>query len=91
MLLIRAFLHTLTEISPGPDVMIFFNAGVKLATEGSKVSDDLHSLENQGIGILVCGTCLDYFGLKDNVRVGVVTNVYDIAETMLSAGWVIRI
>jgi selenium metabolism protein YedF len=90
-LLIKAFLHTLGEVSPRPDVMIFFNAGVKLATDASEVLDDLHNLENQGIGILVCGTCLDYFGLKDNLKVGVVSNMYDIAETMLSAGRVIRI
>jgi len=91
MLLMRAFLHTLGEVSPRSDVMIFFNAGVKLVTEESEVLDDLHSLEKQGMGILVCGTCLDYFGLKDNLKVGVVSNMYDIAETMLSAGRVIRI
>jgi selenium metabolism protein YedF len=90
-LLIKAFLHTLGEVFPRPDVIIFFNAGVKLATDGSEVLDDLHSLENQGMGLLVCGTCLDYFGLKDNLKVGVVSNMYDIAETMLSAGRVIRI
>lgn len=89
--LIRAFLHTLGEISPRPDIMIFFNAGVKLTTEGSEVLDDLHKLENQGIEMLVCGTCLDYFGLKDDFKVGVVSNMYDIAETMLLAGRVIRI
>jgi selenium metabolism protein YedF len=89
--LIKAFLHTLGEVSPRPDVIIFFNAGVKLATEGSDVLNDLSTMENQGIGILVCGTCLDYFGLKDNLKVGVVSNMYDIAETMLSAGRVIRI
>lgn len=89
--LIKAFFHTLGEVFPRPDVMIFFNTGVKLATEGSEVLDDLRNLENQGIGILVCGTCLDYFGLKDNLKVGVVSNMYDITETMLSAGRVIRI
>ncbi|MBN2516961.1 MAG: hypothetical protein JXC33_13125 [Deltaproteobacteria bacterium] len=47
--------------------------------------------ENQGIGILSCGTYLNYFGLKDSLTVGVVSNMYDIAETMLSAGRVIRI
>lgn len=89
--LMRTFLHTLGEVSPRPDVLIFFNAGVKLAAEGSQVLDDLHTLENEGITMLVCGTCLDYFNLKDNLKAGTVSNMYDIAETMLSAGRVIRI
>jgi selenium metabolism protein YedF len=89
--LIKAFLHTLGEVSPPPDVMIFFNAGVRLATEASQVLDDLHELEHRGTRILVCGTCLDYFGLKDSLKAGGVSNMYDIAETMLSAGRVLRI
>ncbi len=90
-ILIRGFLHTLGEISPRPDVMIFFNAGVKLATVGSDVLEDLQALEGEGIKILVCGTCLDFFGLKDKLQTGIISNMYDIAETMLSAGRVIRI
>jgi len=90
-ILIRAFLHTLSEITPRPDVMIFFNAGVKLTTDGSEVLEDLHTLEETGIRLLVCGTCLDFFGLKDRLRAGMVSNMYDIAETMLSAGRVVRI
>ncbi|HOO90750.1 MAG TPA: sulfurtransferase-like selenium metabolism protein YedF [Syntrophales bacterium] len=90
-ILIRGFLHTLGEISPKPDVMIFFNAGVKLTTEGSDVIEDLRALEGEGVKILVCGTCLDFFGLKDRLQAGIISNMYDIAETMLSAGKVVRI
>ena len=90
-ILIRGFIHTLGEISPRPDVMIFFNAGVKLTTEDSDVLEDLHALEGEGIKILVCGTCLDFFGLKDRLQAGIISNMYDIAETMLSAGRVVRI
>jgi selenium metabolism protein YedF len=90
-ILIRGFLHTLSEISPRPDVLIFFNAGVKLTTVGSDVLEDLQALEGEGIKILVCGTCLDFFGIKDKLQAGIISNMYDIAEAMLSAGRVVRI
>lgn len=90
-ILVRAFLHTLGEINPRPDVMIFFNGGVKLATDGSEVLEDLRALEKAGARILVCGTCLDFFGLKDKLRAGMISNMYDIAETMLSAGRIVSI
>jgi selenium metabolism protein YedF len=89
--LIKGFFHALGEVSPRPDALIFFNAGVKLTAEGSEVLEDLSSLEEKGITLLVCGTCLDFYGLKEKIRAGMVSNMYDIAETMLSAGKVIRI
>ena len=89
--LMRAFLHTLGEIAPRPDVMIFFNGGVTLTTDGSEVLEDLRALEKTGIRLLVCGTCLDFFGLKDRLQAGTISNMYDIAETMLSAGRIVRI
>ena len=89
--LIRAFLHTLGELASQPDVIILFNAGVRLAVEGSPVIEDLHALEQAGGAILVCGTCLDFFQLKEKLAVGVISNMYDIAETMLSAGRVVNI
>jgi selenium metabolism protein YedF len=89
--LIRAFIHAAGEASPRPDVMIFFNSGVNLAAEGSEVLDDLQSMERQGVKMLVCGTCLDFFCLKDSLRAGMVSNMYDIAETMLSAGRIVRL
>ncbi|MBW2636644.1 MAG: sulfurtransferase-like selenium metabolism protein YedF [Deltaproteobacteria bacterium] len=89
--LIRSFLYALGEVSPKPDTLIFFNAGVKLTVQGSEVLDDLQALEEEGANILVCGTCLDFYGLKEKLGAGIVSNMYDIAETMLSAGKVIRI
>lgn len=89
--LMKSFLHTLQDTSPRPDVVIFFNAGVKLAIEGSDVLDDLAAVTGQGTKILVCGTCLNYFGVKDRLAVGQVSNMYDIAQTMLGAGRLVRI
>lgn len=83
--LIKAFLHTLAGQVKKPDVMIFYNTGVKLTVQGSDVLDDLKQLESEGVQILVCGTCLNYFEIKDQLAAGIVSNMYDIAETMSSA------
>jgi len=84
--LIKAFCHTLAEQSQKPDVMIFYNTGVKLTIQGSDVLDDLKLLESKGVQILVCGTCLNYFEIKEKLAVGIVSNMYDIVEAMSSAG-----
>lgn len=83
--LIRAFLHTICLQKEKPDIMIFYNTGVKLTIQGSEVLDDLKELSAAGVEILVCGTCLNYFEIKDKLGVGVVSNMYDIAETMSKA------
>ena len=83
--LIRAFLHTICTQKEKPDVVIFYNTGVKLTLEGSDVLDDLKELAAVGVEILVCGTCLNYFEVKDKMSVGVVSNMYDIAGTMSKA------
>jgi selenium metabolism protein YedF len=85
-ILMRGFFHTLGEVEPLPQTIIFLNSGVRLACEGSAVLDDLCTLEAEDVEILVCGTCLGYFELTDKLVAGQVSNMYDIAETMLSAG-----
>jgi selenium metabolism protein YedF len=90
-ILVRGFFHTLGEVEPRPATIIFFNAGVKLACQGSPVLEDLCALEAEGIELLVCGTCLNYFELTDELAAGQVSNMYDIAETMLRAGNVVNL
>jgi selenium metabolism protein YedF len=89
--LIRSFFHTLGEVEPLPETILFFNTGVKLTCEGSQVLDDLRVLETKGIEMLVCGTCLGYFELTEKLAVGQVSNMYDIAETMLGAGTIVNL
>jgi selenium metabolism protein YedF len=89
--LMRAFFHTLGEVEPLPETIIFFNSGVKLVVEDSPVVADLRALAEAGVEILACGTCLEYYGLKDVVAVGTVSNMYTIAETMMGAGRVTRL
>jgi selenium metabolism protein YedF len=90
-ILIRSFLHTLNEIEPRPATLIFINSGVKLAVEGSPVLEDLEGLEQRGVNILSCGTCLGHFELKDKVAIGEISNMYTIAETLLAGGNVVAL
>lgn len=87
--LMKAFLHTLTEISPLPDAIICYNTGVKLALDGSQTADDLKQLESKGVKILVCGTCVNFFEIKEKIAAGTVSNMYDIASALFSAGRIV--
>jgi len=89
--LMKSFIHTLLDTSPRPEVVVFFNSAVRLAVAGSEVLDDLKSLAETGVNILVCGTCLNYFGITDRLAVGQVSNMYDIARNMMNAGRLVRI
>ena len=88
--LMKSFLFALTQQDTLPKSILFYNGGAKLTTEGSASLEDLKSLEAQGVEILTCGTCLNFFGLSDKLQVGGVTNMYDIVEKMSSAGRVVR-
>ncbi len=88
--LMKAFIHTAIDLEAGPDVMIFYNAGVKLTAEGSDFLGDLKELEKKGVKILVCGTCVNYFNLTGKIAVGVVSNMYDIASTLSTAGRIVK-
>ena len=70
--------------------MIFYNGGAKITCEGSDSLEDLKNLESQGVKIVTCGTCLDYYGMKDKLAVGTVTNMYDIVESMNNAGKIVK-
>jgi selenium metabolism protein YedF len=90
-ILMRGFLHTLGEVEPLPDTVIFLNSGVKLVVHGSPVVEDLQALVEEGVEILACGMCLGYYDLKEDVAVGTVSNMYTIAETMVTAGRLVNL
>jgi selenium metabolism protein YedF len=89
--LMANFLKTLKEMGNELWRLVFVNNGVKLTVEGSVVLDDLKELEGNGVRILVCGTCLDYFNLMDKKQVGETTNMLDIVTAMQLADNVINI
>jgi selenium metabolism protein YedF len=78
------------DLETKPSRLILINSGVRLATEGSEVLETLRALSQKGIEILSCGTCLDFYGLKQKLKVGVVSNMYDIAQSLLEADRLIR-
>jgi selenium metabolism protein YedF len=79
----RAFLYTLTESEALPARIILMNGGVKLAVEGSDSLINLRRLAERGVEILACGTCLEFYQLKDALAVGRVSNMYEIAGLLL--------
>lgn len=88
--LMKGFLFAATQLEELPRSILFYNGGATLTSEGSDSLDDLKELEAQGVEIMTCGTCLDYYGLKDKLCVGTVTNMYSIVETMNHAEKIIR-
>ncbi len=89
--LIKSFIYTVRETKPYPNTILFFNSGVKLTVEGSEVLDDLKALEEAGVEIISCGTCLDYFNLKDKLEVGSISNMYTIYEKIRNSTNVVTI
>lgn len=88
--LIKGFIYAVTQLDTLPKKMLFYNGGATLTVEGSDSLEDLKSLEAQGVEILTCGTCLDYYQVKDKLAVGGVTNMYSIVESMAEAGKIVR-
>jgi selenium metabolism protein YedF len=89
-ILMRSFLLTLKELNPLPWRIIFINSGVKLAVEGSPYIVALNDLVAIGAEILSCGTCLDYYRVKDRLMVGRISNMYEIESSFLEATNVIK-
>lgn len=85
LVLMRAFIKTIKEVNPQPVKMFFYNSGVFLTAKESDLLGSLKLLENQGVEIYSCGTCLDYYHLKDTLFVGQPTNMFEIMSAMASA------
>lgn len=90
-ILIKGFIFSLSQLEVPPKAVVFFNSGVQLAIEGANTLDDLKELEKKGTVIRVCGTCVDFFKCKEQVRVGEIANMYDLVEIMSGAQSVINI
>ena len=88
--LIKGFIYAVSQLDELPKKILFYNGGATLTVEGSDSLEDLKTMEAQGVEILTCGTCLDYYKVKDKLAVGSVTNMYSIVESMAEAGKIIR-
>lgn len=88
--LMKAFVFALTKQDILPEIILCYNSGAYLTCEGSDSLEDFKALEAEGVNILTCGTCLDFYGIKDKLAVGTVTNMYDIVEKMEQARTILR-
>ena len=88
--LMKAFVFALTKQDQLPDTILCYNSGAYLTCEGADTLEDLKLMESEGVTILTCGTCLDFYGLKEKLAVGGVTNMYDIVERMENAAQIIK-
>jgi len=90
-ILIEGFINTLPSATNKPRLVIFLNEGVHLTTEGSPVLQSLAKLVELGVEVRSCGTCLDYYGLKEKLKVGIITNMYDTVEAMTGGDVIVKI
>ena len=88
--LMKAFVFAVTKQDMLPETIVCYNTGAYLTCEDADTLEDLKSLEAEGVQILTCGTCLDFYGIKEKLAVGSVTNMYEIVEKMESAKTVVR-
>lgn len=90
-ILMRNFLRMLLEQEPRPQTVVFMNGGVRLAVDGSPVLDELAALQAKGVELLSCGTCLDFFGLRERVKAGRASNMAEIFQRLGQAEKVLSV
>ena len=88
--LLKGFIYALSQQDELPTTILFYNKGAFITCEESASIEDLKSLEAQGVEILTCGTCLNFYGLTEKLQVGEVTNMYVIAEKMTQADLIVK-
>lgn len=89
--LMKSYMYALSESDVLPDDLLLLNAGVKLAVEGSECIESLKAINERGVNIFSCGTCLDFYGLKEKLQIGEITNMYTIVEKMNAADNTIKL
>ncbi len=87
--LLQTYVSTIAEISPLPSHILLYNGGVRLSSSDGKALEALQALEEKGVTVWICGTCLEFFKLEDQRQVGSITNMYDIMNTMAMAAKVV--
>lgn len=90
-ILISTYFRLLDENEILPAVICFYAEGVKLVVEGSPVLESLRSLESKGVRLVLCNTCLNFYGLVDQVAVGVIGGMGDMIEAQVKASKVVTI
>lgn len=90
-ILIKGFIFALTELNPPPQAVLFANGGVRLAADGANTIADLKTLQEKGVKICSCGTCLNYYGLTEKLEVGEIVDMLRIATELSDARSVVSV
>lgn len=90
LILIKSFVSSLLESESKPTAMLFYNSGVNLAVKGSIVEEGLAELWKNGVRLLLCGTCVNFYDIKSEIKIGVVSNMMEMSEVMLSSQKIIK-
>lgn len=88
-ILMRAFVNSLLAADRLPTAILLYNSGVKIAVRGTDTADSLAQLEERGIAIFACGTCVDYYEIKDQLAAGMISNMYTMTKYLSEAGHVV--
>lgn len=89
-LLMVNFMKALKDLDKLPARIIFYNRGVMLGSENSAVADHLREIERMGVELLFCETCVNYYSLKDKLKIGTLSNMFEIAQKMASASNILK-
>ncbi|HDP55195.1 MAG TPA: sulfurtransferase-like selenium metabolism protein YedF [Bacteroidetes bacterium] len=89
-MLMKGFLSTVSELDTLPQEIICYNSGVKLAIKGTPTAENLKKLNSMGIKITLCGTCIDFFGIKKEIAVGEISNMYYIATRLTESNQIVE-
>jgi len=89
MLMIN-FIKAIKDLDVLPKKLVFYNNGVKLGASDSVLCDHLKEIETMGVGLLFCGTCVNFYSLQDKIKIGTLSNMFEIAQVMASAGNVVK-
>ena len=89
-LLMTTFINSLKDLDKMPKKILFYNNGVKMITKSSPVIQPLKDLERMGVELMACGTCVNHYGLSDEIGAGIIGNMYSIAEAMALSGKILK-
>ncbi|MGL6063639.1 MAG: sulfurtransferase-like selenium metabolism protein YedF [Fusobacteriaceae bacterium] len=89
-ILMKGFIYTLTELETLPTSVILYNAGVLLGVQGSDSEEDLKKLEELGVSIFLCGACTNFYNVTEKIKIGTITNMYNILNIQMKGDKIIK-
>jgi selenium metabolism protein YedF len=89
-LLIGNFVKAIKDLDVLPRKIVFYNRGVILGVDDSHVIDNLREIEKMGVTMLFCATCVEYYSLEEKIKIGTLSNMFEIAQIMTSASSVVK-